>query len=214
MLLTGFGPFPGVPKNPSMALVEDLADAFRDTLGITLHKRILSTEWNTVRYEAPALLDAIRPDIVIHFGLCRGANAIRIERSAYNQASRLEDAANILPPSPAILPGGTPRLDTPLSTAHLARGLRLAGIPALPSLSAGRYLCNYLYYLSLDWAAKQSPVRSHPPLVLFVHIPPARGDGGYLEPAEIARGAAAILSDILQAPRLAAHHAVPASHAA
>ena len=210
LLLTGFGPFPGIPENPSIALVETLAEGFDDTPGLAVTRHILPTEWAHVHHQAPALLDTVQPDIVVHFGLCRGANGFRIERSAYNQASRLEDAANALPQSPAILTGGTPRLDTCLSTTHLARELRQAGIPALPSLSAGRYLCNTLYYLSLHWAAEQS----HSPLVLFVHIPPAMHDGGYLAEPEIARGADTLLREVLHRPRLAAHHAVPASHAA
>lgn len=210
LLLTGFGPFPGVSENPSMAIVETLAESLTGEPDIAVQTHILSTEWNYVRYEAPVLLEAVQPDIVVHFGLCRGANSFRIERSAYNQASPLEDAANALPPSPAILTGGTPRLDTRLSTAYLARALRQTGVPALPSLSAGRYLCNTLYYLSLDWAARQRPA----PLVLFVHIPPAIEHGGYLGQAEILRGAEIILREVLQRPRLAAHHAGPKSHAA
>ncbi len=210
LLLTGFGPFPGIPENPSMALVETLAETFAGTPGLTLRTHILSTEWDYVHHQAAALLDDTRPDIVVHFGLCRGANGFRIERSAYNQASNLEDAANTLPRSPAILAGATPRLDTQLSTTDLARALRQAGIAALPSLSAGRYLCNTLYYLSLDWAARQRPA----PLVLFVHIPPTIEHGGYLGQAEILRGAEIILREVLQRPRLAAHHAGPKSRAA
>ena len=50
------------------------------------------------------------------------------------------------------------------------------GIPAAPSRSAGRYLCNFLYYLSLDWATRQE----QSPAVLFVHIPPFTAHGGPL----------------------------------
>jgi pyroglutamyl-peptidase len=214
LLLTGFGPFPGVSENPSMALVETLAESLAGKPDLAVHTHILSTEWNYVRYEAPVLLETVQPDIVIHFGLCRGANGFRIERSAYNQASPLEDAANALPPAPAILTGGTPRLDTRLSTAHLARALRQTGVPALPSLSAGRYLCNYLYHLSLDWATRQPRSAGHAPLVLFVHIPPTGGHGGYLDELEIMRGAAAILDEVLHRPHFAAHHRIPASRAA
>ena len=44
----------------------------------------------------------------------------------------------------------------------------MRGLPAVTSRSAGRYLCNFLYYHSLAWARGQTET----PLVLFVHIPP------------------------------------------
>lgn len=206
LLLTGFGPFPGIPENPSQALVEALGDRLGDIPGLALHRHILSTEWSYVRRQAPMLLDTIEPDLVLHLGLCRGANSFRIERSAYNQTGDLEDAAGRMPPRQPILFGGKPRLDSQLSTMRIAQGLRADGIAALPSLSAGRYLCNFLYYLSLDWAAR----RHSSPLVLFLHIPPDRTQGGYLDAAEILRGAQWVLRHMLGSAPLAARDRMPA----
>lgn len=203
LLLTGFGPFPGIPKNPSTTLVEALAERLSETPDLVLHRHVLTTEWDYVRHQAPALLQDSQPDMVVHFGLCRGTNGFRIERSAYNRTGKLKDAAGALPSQAAILACGAPRLDTSLSTARLARDLRQNGIPALPSLSAGRYLCNYLYYLSLDWAARQALSRDRAPLVLFVHIPPTKRDGGYLDEAGILRGADSILRHVLEGPNRA-----------
>ncbi|MGB6906255.1 MAG: hypothetical protein WBE04_03945, partial [Methyloceanibacter sp.] len=63
------------------------------------------------------------------------------------------------------------------------------GVPAATSRSAGTYLCNFLYYLSLDWAARQGT----PCDACFVHVPPAAGPGARLSEAELLRGAEAVM---------------------
>ena len=87
------------------------------------------------------------------------------------------------------LAGAPGRLDTALPAGALIAALRRRGIAAAPSRSAGRYLCNFLYYLSLDWAAR----REGSPIVLFVHIPPGASQGGALSDADLLRGGETIL---------------------
>jgi pyroglutamyl-peptidase len=126
---------------------------------------------------------------MIHFGLRQNAKGFRIERSAHNRAGPCADASGGFPHGNVILPRGPGRLDTSLPASALSAQLRKRGIPAAPSRSAGRYLCNYLYYLSLDWAARQE----QSPAVLFVHIPPFATHGGSLTEAALLDGAEAIL---------------------
>ena len=170
VLLTGFGPFPGVTENPSAWLAETLAER-APSLGLDceLHAAVLPTEWEAVAALAPRLYETLQPRVMIHFGLSERARSFRIERSAYNRALPRADALGKLPASPVILAERPDRLDTGLPAAALTAGLRARGHTAETSRSAGRYLCNFLYYLSLEWAARQES----PPLALFMHVPPA-----------------------------------------
>lgn len=205
VLLTGFGPFPGASVNPSAWLAEALPGRLSG-FAAELHARVLPTEWEAVAGLTQSLHATVQPQVTIHFGLSQSARGFRIEQSAYNRASPRADAAGALPPSRAILAHGQARLDTMLPAAALSAHLRERGIPALLSRSAGRYLCNFLYYLSLDWAARQS----HTPAVLFVHIPPFARCGGPLDETALLDGAEAVLRFALrfagQAPRSRAHH--------
>ena len=168
ILLTGFGPFPGVPTNPSGWLAETLAEQLPapESHG-RIHVRIFPTEW-----QAAALLsdlcETLQPHVMIHFGVSEHTETFRIEHSAHNHTAARADAGGALPTSPVILVEGAGRLDTAFPAAALARHLQTNGVAAVTSHSAGHYLCNFLYYHSLDWALRQ-PV---PPLVLFVHVPP------------------------------------------
>jgi len=171
VLLTGFGPFPGVAENPSGWLAETLA-ARKLAHDVDLHGYVLPTEWDAVAALAPDLHATLQPHVMIHFGVSPRAQGLRIERSAHNQAARRHDANGRLPDTPAISPAGAARLDTGLPVARLAAHLRAQGHAASASGSCGRYLCNFLYYRSLEWANAQGRK------ALFVHVPLSRAQGG------------------------------------
>ena len=189
VLLTGFGPFPGVPNNPSAWLAERLAERrpAPDFAG-EINAQILPTEWELAAL-MPRLYETLQPHVMIHFGVSERARTFRIERSAHNRAALRQDATGALPLGPAIRSDGPDRFDTKLPAAALAAHLKTCGLPAVASRSAGGYLCNFLYYHSLDWAREQT----EPPLVLFVHIPPLSARGGPVSEATLLQGAHEIL---------------------
>lgn len=204
VLLTGFGPFPGASVNPSAWLAEALPGRLAG-LAAELRWCVLPTEWEAVANITQILHTTLQPHVTIHFGLSQSAREFRIEQSAYNRTSPRADAAGALPRSCSILAHGRARLDARLPATALSAHLRKRGIPALPSRSAGRYLCNFLYYLSLAWADRQAET----PAVLFVHIPPYASHGGPLDETVLLDGAEAVLRFALrfagQAPGSQAH---------
>ena len=193
VLLTGFGPFPGTPDNASAWLVTSLAASGR--AGTEVHAEILPTEWTAVSHHAPRLLDTVAPDVALHFGVSPRANAFRIERFAHNATMTRIDAAGAVPQSPGIVAVGAERLSTAVDAGELSRHLTARGLRATPSGCAGRYLCNYLYYLSLHWAAQQPA----PCMVAFVHIPPRPVHGGPFREDDLIRGGEEILSYMIAA---------------
>jgi pyroglutamyl-peptidase len=130
---------------------------------------------------------------MIHFGVSESARAFHIERSAHNRAALRADAQGAMPEARAIREGGPTRFDTPFPAAELAAHLRRSGVPARTSRSAGAYLCNFLYYHSLEWAHLQRTV----PLVVFVHIPPWTKKRGPLSREALLHGGTEILRFVL-----------------
>ncbi|MDR3419733.1 MAG: pyroglutamyl-peptidase I [Xanthobacteraceae bacterium] len=169
ILLVGFGPFPSAPFNPSAVLVKALARRRRPALAdasITAH--ILATDYAVVDREIPKLL-AAKPDIVLIFGFAACRRALCIETRARNAVSLLfPDVSGHRPLRGDIVPGGPAALRGAAPFADLLGALRGGRIPARLSRDAGRYLCNYAYWHTLERA------RSGRPLVQFIHIPPTR----------------------------------------
>ena len=172
VLITGFSPYPGVAENPSGWLAETLAARkFHD---YNLQARVLPTEWQAVAELIPRLHGSAQPHVMIHFGVSPRAKTLRIERAAHNRAASLTDACGAVPGTRVISTNGAMRLDTSLPVTQIAAHLRTQGMVAHSSRSCGRYLCNFLYYCSLQWA------QAHGRDTLFVHVPhPASQDAPF-----------------------------------
>jgi pyroglutamyl-peptidase len=168
ILVTGFGPFPGAPFNPTGPLAKQLARQRPGLAGATIVSHIFPTSYAAVDRDLPKLLAKHRPDALLMFGLAPRARTIRIETRARNTVSLLPDAGGAARPL-KIAPGGPPALALPVPTAQLLAAARAARVPVIRSHDAGRYLCNYLCWLAAE-AANSRCLR----LAAFVHVPPVR----------------------------------------
>jgi len=173
VLLTGFGPFPGAPTNPTGALVERLARLRRPALAdVRIVPHVFETSYRAVDEDLPWLLGEVRPDALLMFGLAGGATCLRIETRARNAVTMLwPDAAQTRARKGSIADGADAQRFGP-HTAKLLRAAKGTGLDARASRDAGSYLCNYL-----SWRAIESiNADNGPRLAAFVHIPPlARG---------------------------------------
>lgn len=168
ILLTGFGPFPGIPANATSFLVPLLADKARQAFpGFRVVGEVLPTEWVGAPERLARLLETLEPDLALHFGVARGARGLEIEARAHNICRLSQDAVGALPDGAAVLAEGPERLPSRLPAAHIVRRLRARGIPAFISRDAGSYLCNALLYHSLVAASRHGNGRR----VGFVHVP-------------------------------------------
>jgi pyroglutamyl-peptidase len=194
VLLTGFGPFPGVPENPSGWLAETLA-ATTGGHGFEPHGTVLPTEWAAVAALAPRLHAELQPLVTIHFGVSARATGLRLERTAHNRAEPRADACGAKPDCQTVSRDGAARIETRLPVTALAAQLRAQGHDARVSQSCGRYLCNYLYYHSLARTGREGGD------ALFVHVPLTRAQGGTLHQDALLSAAGDTLRFVLEAVR-------------
>jgi pyroglutamyl-peptidase len=168
ILVTGFGPFPGSPYNPTGPLVQRLVRLRRPRLaGVKIVAHIFSTSYAAVDRELPELIAKHRPDGLLMFGLAPRADWLRIETRARNSASLLADEGGVTLSRHAIQPPGPAALAMPAPAQRLLASVRATHIPAALSRDAGRYLCNYLCWRAAEAASK----KNGPRLAAFVHVP-------------------------------------------
>jgi pyroglutamyl-peptidase len=167
VLIAGFGPFPGAPRNPSALLAKALARRRRPALagtGCTTH--VFATVYAAVDRQLPKLF-AARPDVVLIFGLAGRRRQLCVETRARNAVSVLfPDASGHRPRSEVIAAGEASSCRGNAPFVNLLGAARTRGFPARLSRDAGRYLCNYAYWQALQRA------RDGKTLVAFVHVPP------------------------------------------
>ena len=135
VLITGFGPFPGAPFNPSAALANALARRRRPALaGIERATHIFATTYASVDRDLPKLL-AQKPDIVLMFGVAGRRRQLCIETRARNAVSLLfPDASGRRPVHGVIKLRGPAALT---GNAPFARLAGAAGTKARLSRDAG-----------------------------------------------------------------------------
>src|SRR5215472_13563805 len=148
VLITGFGPFPGAPFNPTAALARRLAARRRPALADVMRiAHVFATRYATVDAELPGLIARHRPDVLLMFGLASRTPFLRIETRARNAVSRLTpDVAGRIRGAARIRPGDAETLPGRAPFQRLLRAARTARLPARLSHNAGAYLCNYTYW--------------------------------------------------------------------
>jgi pyroglutamyl-peptidase len=157
ILVTGFGPFPGAPFNPTGPLVKQLARLRRRGVKIVPH--VFETSYTAVNRDLPKLIARHKPDALLMFGLATRARKLRIETRP--------DAAGKTPRHATIAAGKPAAMALPAPAQILLAAVRKTGVPARRSRDAGHYLCNYLCWRAAEAAAKPKGPR----LAAFVHVP-------------------------------------------
>lgn len=173
ILLTGFGPFPGVPENISGQLALCLAELaqkhFPDHRAVA---HILPTEWAFALDHLQLLYAREKPSVALHFGVSERAQGLVVETVAQNVRSPRLDAAGCLPATATVVEDGPARLTASLPVDDILRRVGSLGIPVRRSEDAGTYLCNAVLYRALMLASM-----SEMPLTAgFIHIPPVLGE--------------------------------------
>lgn len=172
VLVAGFGPFPGAPKNPSGELVRALARRRRPAFaGARITSAVIPTSYAAVSGEFSDLLRRHDPDTVLMFGLAARAKFVRVERRAVNAVTSVyPDAARSKISTHCFLSGAPAELYIRAPVAALLHAARSTGVDARPSRDAGRYICNAALLTALE-TARQS---GRPKRIAFVHIPRPR----------------------------------------
>ena len=160
-LITGFGPFPGVPRNASALLVPRLASvARREFPGWRIATAILPTEWRRAPSELARHHARAKPAWAIHFGVSREARGFVMETTGRNVCRDAADAAGEQPGSLCLQPDGPALRSASLPLRAIRERLDRRGLPTASSDDAGGYLCNAVLYHSLGQAeAAPRPAR-------------------------------------------------------
>lgn len=164
VLVTGFEPFGGAPRNPSGEAARALHGAVIDG------HRVHGVELPCVFAQAPVrlieALDHSRPVLVLCLGLAASRSGFAPERVAINLVdARIPDNAGAQPIDEPVQAGAPAAHFATLPVKAIAAALQAAGWPAAPSHSAGTFVCNQVFYALMQALAARPGVRGG-----FMHI--------------------------------------------
>jgi len=200
ILLTGFGPFGEVIRNPTERLVRHFER--RGCSGHDLTTLVLPVAYRVAPAMVAQAIDQGEAsgapfDLVWMLGVAASSTAWRVERRGQNLNGGGADAEGVSP-SVMIVPNGPPTLAATVPVDQLVSDLNGSGLHAIESLSAGDYLCNHVFYRTL-WHLGQKECGT---LAGFLHVPPdyetfeRRGVGSCVTFADQVRAAEVTLSTL------------------
>ncbi|XP_043536581.1 pyroglutamyl-peptidase 1-like isoform X1 [Chiloscyllium plagiosum] len=159
--LVGFGPFRQHLTNPSWAAVQELkklgsGDKIRlETVELPVHyqrvREILSRIWETQQ-----------PQLAVHVGVGTASKLIILEQCARNQGYKDPDVCGCYAAGSCCVDGGPEKIESLINMRSVCKNLAGLDIAIIYSRDAGRYLCEYAYYLSLYHGNQKAA---------FIHIP-------------------------------------------
>jgi len=202
ILVTGFGPFPGAPYNPTIPLVDRLLRLRRPAFDdIELSSHIFHVTYATVDRELPQLLAKRRPHALLMFGLADRTSYMRVETRARNAVTTTwPDADGTRVGKGSIAADADAQMFGP-HTAKLLRAALSTGIDARASRDAGAYLCNYLSWRAIEATRWDDG----PHLAAFIHIPLLPRDGaarpGRISLEELVDAGEAMLAELAKLTR-------------
>jgi len=173
LYLTGYGPFSNIEENPSEKTVNYLYEN-KSSLNTTnteiLNKQIFEVTTEYVDNNINKTLDLIKANntnettlhIIVSFGVASNRKTNTIETLAHNHIYDLIKNEKINNTCPNIYYSKNP-------IKSMVKGIQLCsknGITCKFSNDAGTYLCNYIYYKTLNKCKNESNICS-----FFIHIP-------------------------------------------
>lgn len=148
LLLTYFGPFPGVPVNPTVELAEGaqrLLTRMRPDLRVVARELPVSYDGSSTALRTA--LQEVQPDALISLGVAVGRDVVSLEQVAINlDSAGIEDNDGDRRCDEPIVPDGREAYFSSLPVRASFERLRAAGEPVEISYTAGTYVCNHVFY--------------------------------------------------------------------
>jgi len=168
ILLTGFEPFNQETINPSWEAVRSLQGWHEGDF--VVHARLLPCVFGHANKVMHQAVEELQPSIVIAVGQAGGRVDLSVERIAINidDAPIADNQMRQIVDQP-IVTGGPAAYFSTLPIKAIVQALRLAGLPASVSNTAGTFVCNHSFYALMHLLATR-PTLAHT-RGGFVHVP-------------------------------------------
>lgn len=164
VVVTGFGPFRYYDVNPSWVVVQELKKICRPIDEFDLVIREIPVEYSSVQEIVPKLWEEHKPKLMVHCGVSAQATSLVLEAKANNLQYISPDVCGNLPPENCCCQCGDSSLLSKINLELVSQEINNTGLEVIAAVSkdAGRYLCEFVYYTSLN---------INPNATSFIHVP-------------------------------------------
>ncbi len=163
ILVTAFGPFDGRSENASSLVLNELKAEMPE-----IRTRLLPVDSVIAPARLRQALRLVRPEILILLGEAAGSKTIRLETTAFNELDfRIPDISGRQPATRPIRHDAPPIRRSTLPLKQINKLLSANDHEVILSNNPGRYLCNQVLYVALEYLELHSlSCRAG-----FIHLP-------------------------------------------
>ncbi|XP_069841186.1 pyroglutamyl-peptidase 1-like protein [Dendropsophus ebraccatus] len=161
LVITGFGPYRNYIINSSWEAVKELAKL---SLGGNVQLKILElpVKYSEVEKRIAELWLDSRPLLSVHVGMMSSSKVIALEQCGRNKGYMENDLSGAHPQGGCCLLEGPERIESAVNMKRVCKNISWPGVHVIHSRDAGRYLCEYAYYISLFCGSGKA---------VFIHVP-------------------------------------------
>ncbi|XP_053320345.1 pyroglutamyl-peptidase 1-like protein [Spea bombifrons] len=162
VVVTGFGPYRNYIINSSWEAVKELSKL---GLGERVELRImeLPVKYSEVKKRVIQIWTEMKPQLSVHVGMMSSSDAIALEQCARNKGYTERDLSGTHPQGGCCLLEGPEIIQSAVNMKSVCKNISRPGVDVIHSRDAGRYLCEYTYYISLFYGNGRA---------VFIHVPP------------------------------------------
>lgn len=165
ILLTGFGLWGSVQKNPSWDMLNNIPSSVGEH---TIIKGKITVAYSKIRQEVLNLIDTHNPDVILSFGVSSSIAKPRVEAYGWNYGASGRDNEGVVLNN-LLDKNKTARVgyETTYNGDEVERWFSGTKFSIIKSIDAADFLCNAQIYHTLqilDEKSKQTPF-------MFVHVP-------------------------------------------
>jgi pyroglutamyl-peptidase len=165
VLVTGFGPFATHVINASWEAVKELGQmGIRDDVNLVTLE--IPVEYETVRSQIPSLWKEHNPHLVVHVGVSGIAKELTLEQCAHNDGYDKLDVCGRIPSTKCCVDDAPQCLVSRIDMQRVCASVNKScghDVTSVVSHDPGRYLCDFIYFTSLN---------VDPRCTAFIHVPP------------------------------------------
>ncbi|KAF2876008.1 hypothetical protein BDV95DRAFT_537799 [Massariosphaeria phaeospora] len=190
VLITGFGPFSGIPNNPSFGIASRLPSSLPNDIELIVHPYAVPVAYHPTLNAVSRLYSEVQPDLSLHMGVAEGRTYFAIEqtsrRNVYHIISDVDGQVFTPEENEAVWAGQPELLSTELDlnavvadwknrTADFTWPFSATSSDVMSvndvqwSDSVGNYLCGFIYFAGM--AEMGSNGKNKKRDVSFMHVP-------------------------------------------
>jgi pyroglutamyl-peptidase len=166
ILVTGFSPFEGENINPTLEVINQVNNT--KIAGATVITQALPVVYRKSFDVLRSCIREVEPEVIVALGQAGGRMEITPERVAVNMDDfRIQDNEGNQPQDQAIIADAPTAYWSTLPIKAMVSAMKLTGIPAQVSNTAGLFVCNHVFYLLMNYLTQEGNIRQGG----FIHIP-------------------------------------------